>query len=142
MGSQVSSFILPAQPNIFSQCLKYFCCSVSITVRLPNMSAVSRQNQLIVLLIITFSVISVTAASIYESRRSMISVEPIVSNQESNNRVKRKAQQVEFSIINNFEVLRQRYLDTLRDRNARPSRRPRIIKTQIRENQNFLDVVG
>ena len=49
----------------------------------------------------------------------MISVEPIVSNQESNNRVKRKAQQVEFSIINNFEVLRQRYLDTLRDRNEK-----------------------
>ena len=49
----------------------------------------------------------------------MISVEPIFSNQESNNRVKRKAQQVEFSIINNFEVLRQRYLDTLRDRNEK-----------------------
>ena len=49
----------------------------------------------------------------------MLSVEPIVSNQESNNRVKRKAQQVEFSIINNFEVLRQRYLDTLRDRNEK-----------------------
>merc|ERR1712126_674012 len=134
-------FILPAQQKYF-QCLKYFCWSVSISVRLPNMSDISRHNQLIVMLIVTFSVLSITAASIHENRRSVISIQQIVSNQESNSRVKRKAQQVEFSIINNFEVLRQRYLDTLRDRLPRPSRRPKIIKTQIRENQNFLDVVG
>ena len=42
-------------------------------------------------------------------------------------RVRREARaQVELSIIDNFEVLRRRYMDTLRDRRRQPdTRRPR-----------------
>ena len=46
------------------------------------------------------------------------------------------------SITNNFEVLRRRYLDTIKER-ARQRKRQQLINTsQILENQDFLDSVG
>ena len=58
-------------------------------------------------------------------------------------RIKREANinQPNLSIIDNFEVLRRRYLDTLRDR-RRGTRRPRVERNQIAENQDFLESVG
>ena len=51
--------------------------------------------------------------------------------------------QPNLSIIDNFEVLRRRYMDTLRDRRrSGGTRRPRIQRDQIAENQNFLESVG
>ena len=46
------------------------------------------------------------------------------------------------SITNNFEVLRQRYLDTIKERNRLRARRQDLNQDQIQENQNFLDSVG
>ena len=59
-------------------------------------------------------------------------------------RIKREANinQPNLSIIDNFEVLRRRYLDTLRDRRRSGTRRPRGQRNQIAENQDFLESVG
>ena len=46
------------------------------------------------------------------------------------------------SITNNFEVLRRRYLDTIKERNRLRARRQDLNQDQIQENQNFLDAVG
>eukprot|EP00092_Neocalanus_flemingeri_P010793 GFUD01011622.1.p2 GENE.GFUD01011622.1~~GFUD01011622.1.p2 ORF type:complete len:115 (+),score=29.58 GFUD01011622.1:99-443(+) len=43
------------------------------------------------------------------------------------------------SITNNFEVLRRRYLDNIKERALRQKK---INNNQIAENQNFLDAVG
>ena len=58
-------------------------------------------------------------------------------NPELNIRVKRTSP--DFSIINQFEVLRKRYLDTLRDR---ITRRPRVLRDQIQDNRDFMNQIG
>ena len=70
----------------------------------------------------------------------------LINNDWELQRIKREANinQPNLSIIDNFEVLRRRYLDTLRDRRrATGTRRPRVQqKNQIAQNQDFLEAVG
>ena len=46
------------------------------------------------------------------------------------------------SITNNFEVLRRRYIANIKEQNRLRASRQSSDRTQIQENQNFLDSIG
>merc|ERR1712179_248019 len=69
-------------------------------------------------------------------------------SQEANNLIDRQKRNTHseirgmLSITNNFEVLRRRYLATTKEQNRLRASRQNLDRTQIQENQNFLDSVG
>merc|ERR1712110_408533 len=54
-------------------------------------------------------------------------------------RVRRRTHDTGFSVVEQFEVLRKRYLESLR---ARPTSRGSSIRDRVQQNQNFLESIG
>merc|ERR1712055_37777 len=117
------------------------------TVRNVNQNLITMKVTVeIVILIISFSLVN--SRTIMESRGYRHAVYPGGVSQEVNNLIDRQKRNTHseirgmLSITNNFEVLRRRYLATIKEQNRLRASRQNLDRTQIQENQNFLDSVG
>eukprot|EP00090_Calanus_glacialis_P020049 TRINITY_DN30837_c0_g1_i1.p1 TRINITY_DN30837_c0_g1~~TRINITY_DN30837_c0_g1_i1.p1 ORF type:complete len:108 (+),score=16.98 TRINITY_DN30837_c0_g1_i1:68-391(+) len=101
----------------------------------------------ILFLLVSFTILTsfVHSKSVLNRSESRHTSFPFNGVESVSNRQKRNAHgeiRGMLSITNNFEVLRRRYLDTMKERNRQRSRQQKNNKNQIQENQSFLDTVG